>query len=194
MLLEGMSAWLAQEPDIQLIGRSATVEPVVQRHPIADVVLLDLRLQDDSDPADNVARLVGAGYRVLVVSTHRDGEGIVATFRAGSHGYVTKDHDLPALTEAIRLVASGETVYSPDLAFALFRDNQPERPPLSDQERAIVVAYASGMTLTAAARSLGIRPGTAKEYLDRVKAKYRAAGRPAQTKLELADRVREDGL
>jgi DNA-binding CsgD family transcriptional regulator len=58
----------------------------------------------------------------------------------------------------------------------------------------VLLAYASGMTLNAAARHVGIRPETAKTYLDRVKAKYQALGRPAYTKYELTTRVREDGL
>jgi hypothetical protein len=56
------------------------------------------------------------------------------------------------------------------------------------------VAYASGMTLNATARHANIRPETAKTYLDRVKTKYQQAGRPSYTKLDLADRVREDDL
>jgi hypothetical protein len=58
----------------------------------------------------------------------------------------------------------------------------------------VLLAYASGMTLDSAARLLGIRPETAKTYLGRVKAKYLRAGRPTYTKLDLANRVREDGL
>ncbi len=50
------------------------------------------------------------------------------------------------------------------------------------------------MTLDAAARYVGVRPGTARTYLNRVKAKYDALGRPAFTKLDLAVRVREDAL
>jgi two-component system nitrate/nitrite response regulator NarL len=78
--------------------------------------------------------------------------------------------------------------------FSLIRDTNQNRPTLSNQERAVLVAYASGMTLQCAARKLGIGVGTAKEYLDRVKLKYSTAGRPAYTKLELAERAREDGI
>ncbi|WP_276204481.1 hypothetical protein [Streptomyces prasinus] len=35
---------------------------------------------------------------------------------------------------------------------------------------------------------------TAKDYLDRVKTKYRQAGRPAYTKIDLARLMREDSL
>jgi DNA-binding CsgD family transcriptional regulator len=67
-------------------------------------------------------------------------------------------------------------------------------PDLSDKERSLLVAYATGLTLASAAGQVGIRPGTAKAYLRRIKIKYQRAGRPAQTKVELAERVREDGL
>lgn len=101
---------------------------------------------------------------------------------------------LPTLAAAVRDVAEGGTAHSPELAFAWSWDRAEDRPGPSTQERAVLLAYASGMTLAAAARNAGVRPATAKKYLDRVMEKYARAGRPAYTKLELADRVREDGL
>ncbi|MFD6771273.1 DNA-binding response regulator, partial [Micromonospora chalcea] len=76
----------------------------------------------------------------------------------------------------------------------LTRDARADRPRLSPQERAVLTAYASGATLAAAARRAGVAYGTAREYLERVKRKYAEVGRPTRTKLELADRVREDRL
>jgi DNA-binding SARP family transcriptional activator/tetratricopeptide (TPR) repeat protein len=63
---------------------------------------------------------------------------------------------------------------------------------LSVREHALLTAYVSGMTLEEAARHVGIRPTTAKTYLRRVRAKYQAIGRPANTKVELARRVWEE--
>jgi DNA-binding CsgD family transcriptional regulator len=67
-------------------------------------------------------------------------------------------------------------------------------PHLSTQEELVMVGYASGLTLAAAARQAGVRPATAKKYLERVKRKYTDSGRTAYTKLDLALRAREDGL
>ncbi len=67
-------------------------------------------------------------------------------------------------------------------------------PHLSPQERVVLVHYASGLTLAAAARRAGVQPATAKKYLDRVKEKYAACGRVSYTKLDLAARAREDGV
>ncbi|HET9137793.1 response regulator transcription factor [Actinophytocola sp.] len=195
MLREGLRGWLAGASGMRLAAMAGTVDDLLaQPAPGSGVALLDLMLRDGSDPATNVVRLADAGYRVLVISVWPDERWAAATFAAGAAGYLTKDHDLDALGAAIRQVAAGETVYTPELAFACLRDERPNRPVLSPRERAVLVGYASGLTLGATARRLGIRPETAKTYLDRVKAKYREAGRPTYTKLDLANRVREDGL
>jgi DNA-binding NarL/FixJ family response regulator len=198
MLLDGIRSWFGPVGDISLQATARTVaelfDLVAAEQLRVDVVILDLLLADGSDPVVNVARLVESGFRVLVVSVTAQVEHGIDVVRTGAAGYLTKDHELETLTDAVREVAAGNVVHSPELAFAWSRDHSPDRPRLSAQERAILKAYASGMTLAAAARRVGVRPTTAKKYLDRVKEKYGRAGRPAYTKLDLANRVREDGL
>jgi len=195
MLLDGMMAWFSATEDMALRACARTVDELLENGAsAADVVVLDLLLADGSDPVRNVGRLVDTGARVLVVSVVPHGERGIDVVRAGASGYLTKDHDLTSLAGAIRTAATGDPVHSPELAFAWCRSGRPDRPRLSAQERAILLAYASGLTLATAARQIGIRPATAKGYLDRVKEKYARAGRPAYTKLDLAARVREDGL
>jgi hypothetical protein len=41
---------------------------------------------------------------------------------------------------------------------------------------------------------MGVRPSTARTYLERIKKKYTSGGRPTYTKLDLAARAGEDGL
>jgi len=71
-------------------------------------------------------------------------------------------------------------------------DGAARRPRLSQRERAVFAAYASGLTLETTARRVGIRPGTARTYLRRVQTKYEQIGRPARTKVDLAARLHED--
>jgi DNA-binding NarL/FixJ family response regulator len=194
MLLEGLKAWLAPVPDLTLCATTRTIREYLDGPSGADVVLLDLNLRDLSSPADNVTRLCASGARVLVVSTIPDAEHVLATLAAGAAGYITKDHDLAALADAVRSVAAGDSVVSPELAFIISRDTRPTRPRLSQQERTVLVAYATGSTLQAAARRAGIAYGTAREYLERVKRKYTDMGRPTSTKLDLVERVREDRM
>nr|MDT0656508.1 response regulator transcription factor [Micromonospora sp. DSM 115978] len=195
MLLDGLRSWLRDVPELHLAATAGTVDGLLCEAPEAvDVVLLDLVLRDRSDPAENVRRLRAVGHRVLVLSVWNQLDQVVATFAAGASGYLTKDHNLPVLAEAVREVAGGGVAFSSELAHACLRDSRPASPSLSPRERGVLLAYASGMTLKAAARHLGIKPETARTYLDRVKAKYQGLGRPAYTKLDLAERVREDGL
>jgi DNA-binding NarL/FixJ family response regulator len=193
MLTASLRRWFDDLADLRLVAVAATVDELLTagETPL-DVVLLDLRLKDSSDAVANVRRLRQSGLRVIVVSVWDDPRAIADTLSAGAAGYLTKDHDLDELAAAIREVAADATFCSPEAAYALLSD--PTRPHLSGQERAVLLAYASGLTLKAVARHLGIRPDTAKTYLERAKAKYRDAGRPTYTKLDLAERMREDGI
>jgi len=194
MLREGMAAWFSAMPDVQLVASAGSLNELLAGAPALDVILLDLNLRDSSLPSANVRRLVTSGYRVLIVSTIPDAEHVIATISAGASGYVTKNRDLVALADAIREVAGGGFALSPELAFVLSRDLRRERPALSPRELEVLGLYASGMTLDAVARRIGIAPGTARTHLARVKQKYAEVGRPAFTKLDLADRHREDRL
>ncbi|APU39157.1 MULTISPECIES: response regulator [unclassified Streptomyces] len=202
MLRDGLRSWLGGVPDLRLVATAGTVGELLADHgrpgaphePPADVVLLDLVLRDGSDPVDNIRRLRRTGSRVLMISTVPDRSRIIEAIRAGADGYLTKDHDLPTLAAAVQDLAEGRGTPSMELAFACAYDDSPARPRLSPRERQILLDYASGMTLKSAARRAGITVHTAKDYLDRVKAKYQQAGRPAYTKLDLAQRVREDSL
>ncbi|MET8114788.1 response regulator transcription factor [Streptomyces prasinus] len=198
MLIDGMRSWLRGAPELSLETCASTVTEYLAACPAGeapvDVALLDLVLRDGSAPTDNIRRLREAGSRVLVISTVPDRARIIESLRAGADGYLTKDNDLRTLSAAILDIAAGHCAHSPELAFAWAYDSDPGRPRLSPRERQILLDYASGMTLKSAARRAGITVNTAKDYLDRVKTKYREAGRPAYTKIDLARRVSEDGL
>ena len=196
MLLDGFTCWLETVPSaLEVIATAPDVATLVQRwpDPAPDVVLLDIRLRDGSDPANNVQTLVARGTAVLAMSSLPEPAPVLSVLTAGAAGVITKDHDLATLIDAVVQIAAGRTAWTPETAAGWLSDRRPDRPHLAAQERAVLSCYASGMTLVSAARSCGISPTTAKTYLDRVRDKYDIAGRTARTKLELADRAREDG-
>jgi DNA-binding NarL/FixJ family response regulator len=128
----------------------------------------------------------------MIVSGFADNRFVLDAIEAGAAGYLTKNDDRDVLVDAIRVIAAGGSVMSPELAFALSRDQRPSRPALSDQERRVLELYGSGMKLGSVARRMDVAEGTIRTYLERIRKKYDQAGRPSPTKVELAARLRED--
>jgi DNA-binding NarL/FixJ family response regulator len=172
----GLRALLADTPDITLVHTATTVADYLtaQASGAADVVLLDLRLEDGTDPAANVAALRETGAAVLVISVHGDRRHIRATIRAGACGYLIKDDDADKLADAIRTVHSGHLALTTEL-ITLINDNPPE---LSPQELQVLYLYGTGSTLAATARRLGIAIPTVRTYLDRIRTKWAATDEP----------------
>ena len=170
----GLRALLAGQPDLDLEFTCSNVLEYQCSGTTADVVLLDLMLEDGSVPADNVAALCAAGARVLVLSVHGERRHIRATLRAGASGYLVKDDDADKLTDAIRTVHGGRLALTTDL-MSLITDDP---PALSDQEYQALFLYGTGSTLAATARRMNVSISTVRSYLERVRAKWATADEP----------------
>jgi DNA-binding NarL/FixJ family response regulator len=170
----GLRALLADTPDIAVTGTAASVEEYLAGPVAAEVILLDLQLDDGTAPAVNVANLCAAGARVLVISVHGERRHVRATMRAGASGYLIKDDDAAKLAEAIRTVHAGRRALTTEL-MTLINDDPPD---LSVKELQVLYLYGTGSTLAATARRLGIAIPTVRSYLDRIRAKWAAADEP----------------
>jgi DNA-binding NarL/FixJ family response regulator len=106
---------------------------------------------------------------------------------------MSKREDPAELLAAIRIVASGEGFLTPEMASILAESPQ-DVPNLSIQELSALRLYASGMKLDSVARRMNVSPATAKEYLDRVRAKYAQAHREVRTKSDMRRAAVEDGF
>jgi two-component system, NarL family, nitrate/nitrite response regulator NarL len=205
LVLDGMAAWSATVPDLDLVADAALVGQLLARLPAAtSVVVLGLSGRSDRDGGallDEVLLLKSRGLGVVLLSARPCGERIDAPLAAAADGVLTLDQGLGTLATLLRRIAAApRTSPAPppaaELAWTSAAPSSaaPCVPNLSEQERAVLLGYASGMTLSTVARQIGIRPSTAKEYLHRVKIKYQEVGRPTYTKIDLANRVREDGF
>lgn len=157
------------------------------------VALLDIDLGPGAPAVtDSMALLQAAGAGVLLVSAYEDGPAVRAALRSGALGFIPKRVSVETLADAITTVARGELYLSVDLASILAA--VADSPELSPRELDALRLYASGLKLAAVANRMGISPHTAKEYLDRVRAKYAALGRHARTRTELYAHAQRDGL
>jgi DNA-binding NarL/FixJ family response regulator len=194
IVLHGLHALLGSAPGLTVTSTARTVGDLLAGPGRdADVVLLDVSLDDGSNAPDNIRRLLDAGTTVVVLSAVATPAAVREAVRAGASGYVPKGEDVTDLVRAIEDAAAGGSWVSPQLAFALLTDLAEDRPALSAKETEALRRYANGLPLKTVARQMGVTQDTAKQYLDRVRAKYRRAGREAGTKVDLYRRAVEDG-
>jgi two-component system, NarL family, uhpT operon response regulator UhpA len=171
----------------------AELERALDEHE-CDIVVLDLSLGDGSVVTDNVKRLQTRGLAVLVHSIADRVASVREALAAGAAGVIPKSAPTTAVMAAIAAVASGKVLNNLEWASAIDADNDFAKAQLGRRERDVLHLYASGLPLKAVAGQLGIAHSTAREYLDRVRAKYIEVGRPAPTKVDLLRRAVEDGI
>jgi len=182
--------------NFELLAEASTVNDLVDAlaDRVPQVVVLDLSLADGSQVEDNVQRVKALGTQVLIFSI-ADKRGLVrAAIKAGAAAIVPKAQSMSELAEAIRLVANGVYVNNTQTTAAIDSDVEFKEANLSPREREVLTLYASGMALKQVAFALNIKMNTAKEHIDRVRAKYSDIGRPVSSKTELLLRAIEDGL
>lgn len=188
---QGLAAWISEHrPDLscEYLGCDPTATAAAE----PALVLLDIDLGPQAPPAaDTVQQLAEAGIPVILVSALQSGPKVRQALLAGAVGYVAKARDPLELVAAIDQALTGKYVLTRELAELMC---SPPPPDLSARELCALRLYAQGFPLKTVARQMSVSVSTAKEYLDRVRSKYEAVGRPARTKIELGNVAREDGL
>jgi DNA-binding NarL/FixJ family response regulator len=196
LVRQGLVRALVSDPglDVEVVHDGEDPVAVLGLEAAPSLVLLDLDLDGTPVDVDVVRALVERGSSILVVSALGDPAVVRSLVAAGVAGFVSKRESTEALIEAVTAVLGGASWTTPELAGILASDDAPGRPSLSPQEHRALVLYASGLTLESVARRMEVKPGTVREYLARVRAKYELSGRPVRTKTDLYREAVRDGL
>jgi DNA-binding NarL/FixJ family response regulator len=192
LLLAGARALMsAQNSPAQFVVGAKTVDGLLDRGHELDVVLLDVRLSDGSQPEENVRRLCERGCRVLLHADLRHRETGPTLYRSQAAGVVWKNRGVLSLLDAVVTVARGQR-WSDRFLDGLAVDG----PRLTERETQVLRAYVSGCTYaeTAATLEPAIGVESVKTYLARIRKRYEAVGRPATSRIELRQRAVEDGI
>lgn len=195
----GVEAWCRDaDPRIDLTGRYTAVEPFLADHPAAgdgvDVILLDLELRSREPDFGAVELLAGLGHRVVVYSHIVHDEVILRCLDLGAGTYIAKTEGRQHLIDAVRAAADDIAYVGPRMAGAISNDSGASRPELTVRELEVLVAWFQTESKELVARRLFLADSTVRTYLQRVRAKYAAAGRPATTKAALVARAIQDGI
>jgi DNA-binding NarL/FixJ family response regulator len=185
---------LGQYPSANIVYEGKSISQAIAAikvHPV-DCVILDLDLGDNRPPIQNTLDLIDCGSPILIISALADPAVVRSSLIAGALGYVSKNANQEDFLECVGATLRGEQSISRDLAAILYNDTL--SVALSAREREAMVLYASGLKLEAVARKMNVQPGTASEYIKRVREKYTKAGKPVSTKTDLYKQAVQEGL
>jgi DNA-binding NarL/FixJ family response regulator len=189
----GLTMMLDEFDDLEIAGAVADGDEVVAatNRLRPDVVLMDIRMpQVDGLTATERLRARRDPPEVIVLTTFDTDRHIRRALRAGASGFLLKHTPPERIAEAIRLVAAGEPMLSPDvfrrvLAFAAEPAPDPRREKardllrrLSEGERAVAALVGQGRSNAEISRELLMSTATVKAYMTRI-----------LTKLDLTNRV-----
>jgi two-component system, NarL family, response regulator DevR len=122
-------------------------------------------------------RAVDPTIQGLILTSYEDDEALFAAIMAGASGYVLKQVRGTDLVDAVRRVASGQSLLDPAVTARVLEriraggDQPSELRGLTEQERRILEYIAQGLTNHEIAQKMFLADKTVKNYVSSVLAK-----------------------
>jgi two-component system response regulator DesR len=160
-----LAALLSLEPDIEIVAEVSRGDAVLAAALAAqpDIALLDIEMPGlDGLEVAALLREKLPTCRVLILTTFGRPGYLRRAMESGAAGFLVKDAPASQLAVAIRRAAAGERVVDPELAAAALSVGN---NPLTEREREVLRAAATGDSLAEIARSLHLSDGTVRNYL-----------------------------
>jgi len=179
-------------PGLSVVGEAGTGAAAVEliRRERPDVALMDIQMPE-MDGIEATRRLLGGPepvpVRVLILTTFDLDRYVFAALRAGASGFLLKDTPPNDLLAAIRVIADGEALLSPQVTRRLVAEFA-KRPAVAveaahrldgvtEREREVLVLIARGLSNTEIAAELHLSIATAKSHVGRLLTKLGARDR-----------------
>ena len=183
---QGLRSFLEAQ-GFAVVGEAAdgaeAVRLVVETRP--DVLLTDLVMPGmDGIEAIRRVRALGIPVGILVLTSFSGAEQVIPAIQAGADGYLLKDADPAALTDAIRAVHRGDALLSPEAAAVVMSrvaadppDPHPDLDRLTAREREVLAGLGRGLTNRQLAAELFVSEKTVKTHVSNLLAKLRLTDR-----------------
>ncbi|MBT2541841.1 response regulator transcription factor [Streptomyces sp. ISL-44] len=182
MVRQGFTVLLNAQPDIEVVGQAVdgadAVAKVGELGP--DVVLMDIRMpgMGGIEATSVITGAAGATVKVLVLTTFDLDEYVYEALRAGASGFLLKDASADQLAEAVRVVAAGEALLSPNITKRLITEfsrlGAPRAPSrarideLTERETEVLSLVAQGLSNAEIAAHLTVAEQTVKTHVGRI--------------------------
>lgn len=189
---DGLSAILANVPDMEAVGEAATgKEAVTQAATLApDVILMDISMPDlNGIEATQQVLAAKPDTGIIMLTMLEDNDSLFAAMCAGARGYILKGADKAEVLKTIRAVAAGEALFGPAIATrltAFFQNTrgaapQHERaapfPDLTEREREVLELIAQGENNQEIAQRLHVSAKTVSNHISNIFNKLQVADR-----------------
>lgn len=178
----GFRSILDGQPDLEVIGEAAdglqAIELAASHRP--DVVLMDIRMPqlDGISATSKIISATTAPPKVLILTTFDHDEYVYRALQAGASGFLLKSAPPRELAGAIRTVAGGDALLSPEITRKLIEDyiSRPHRPTtdpvtfeeLTPRETEVLRLLAHGLSNAEIARRLYLSEPTVKTHVTRM--------------------------
>lgn len=207
----GLHDLLDAQPDIEVVGDAADAAEALARGPALrpDVAVLDVRLPDgDGITVCRELRSRMPGLACLMLTSFDDDQALLDAILAGASGYVLKQIRGAEIVNAVRTVATGQSMLDPATTTRLMESLRQEAEPdpedaalasLTDRERDILEFIGEGLTNREIGKRLFLAEKTVKNHISRmlsklgVERRIQAAMIASQAKPADADGKRPDG-
>lgn len=192
IVTEGLAALLNDQPDITVVGSAGSVaESIasVDGHG-PDVLVLDFRLPDGTG-AEAAMRIRELRPNVKIIFLSRDDSDAarIAAMEAGASAFLHKSRAAAEVVDAIRAVARGVSLITPQTIATLLHRRQAmngQLQSLTTREREVLRLVATGVPSREIAKQLGISYTTVRTHI-------RSLGRKlgVHSKIEAIAKARE---
>ncbi|MBD3555760.1 MULTISPECIES: response regulator [Streptomyces] len=183
MVRQGFSFLLNAEPDIEVVGQAVNgldaVDKVAELAP--DVVLMDIRMPElgGIEATRRITAPEESTAKVLILTTFDLDEYVYEALRAGASGFLLKDASADELAHAVRVVAAGDALLSPNITKRLIMEfsrtaGAPRAPlkvrigDLTERETEVLTLVAGGLSNAEIARQLIVAEQTVKTHVGRI--------------------------
>lgn len=177
LFLGALARLIGLEADIEVVGTAGNgldaLEKVRDLRP--DVLITDIEMPGmiGLEVAAHI-RDEGLGTRVLIVTTFDRPGYLRRGLDVDITGYLLKDSPIDVLVDSVRKVAAGQRCIDAQVGEALWGA---PADCLSERERAVLRWAEQGKSNKEIARSLGLSPGTVRNYLSEAANKLGASNR-----------------
>lgn len=196
----GLRTLLKADPDMEVVGEATNGEEAIAQASqfTPDVILMDLNMPG-MNGIEAIRRILTTHPHIyiLVLTMFDDDDSVFAAMRSGARGYLLKGAEGRETLQAIRVVSTGEAIFSPSIAHRLMQylgaphspnPSQPF-PDLTEREREVLALIAQGYTNQAIAERLVISPKTVRNHISSIFSKLQVTSR-----LEAILRAKDAGM